>query len=537
MSQLFAVRSLPDAPSLDFLKDQAKRLLKQIRAGNPEALALVAALHPAFRGTPPTPEHVALHDAQLVVARQHGCPTWSALKHEIEQRLARALPWEERLAQAVWRGRLEDLQILLAEGRPLGAAGRALLAPALAGIADRSVWHRPVYREIAQALIEVGVDCPIWPAARLGLREQVERCLEADPALLTALDDQGRTPLQRAALIYGSDKNCEALVEWLIARGAPIDIHTASAFSMVDVVGAELKRDPALVHAYCQGSTPLNWAVRPRREIPDNGVQHADAVVCEMLLAAGADPETPDTQENGMRPLHHLGEWCGTRASVDVLLAHGADLQARDDAGWTPLDYAISRNREPMIEYYRSLGGEETRTNWPNTWGELSEAMMGAARRNDVALVKSLLERDPSLATMRSHNGETPVHPAAHDGHYEVVELLIRAGADLTAQEDHHWGGTALHWAAERQPVIVALLLDHGADVNSRNVRTGQTPLHYCARCDDVPEVAELLLARGADPAIRDNRGNLALDFAERRAGSKVAEVLRPVSPSPSTGR
>src|SRR5690606_38836479 len=131
--------------------------------------------------------------------------------------------------------------------------------------------------------------------------------------------------------------------------------------------------------------------------------------------------------------------------------------------------------------------------------------------------VRQLLELDATLARARGEDGDTPLHWAAHDAHYEVAALLLQHGAEVAAQETRYWGGTPLHWAAERQPVLVQLLLDHGADVNCRNERTGQTPLHYCARCDDVPEVATLLLSRGADPSLTDQRGNTPLDFALRR--------------------
>src|SRR5690606_29411494 len=132
-------------------------------------------------------------------------------------------------------------------------------AKALEGIADRSVWHRPFYREIARLLLAAEVDCHIWAAARLGLLDVVQARLEADPQLLTARDAQGRTPLQRASLVYGSDAECEKVVPWLIAQGAPVDLHTACAYAMVEIVEAELRRDPGQVNVKVQGSAPLNW--------------------------------------------------------------------------------------------------------------------------------------------------------------------------------------------------------------------------------------------------------------------------------------
>jgi len=83
------------------------------------------------------------------------------------------------------------------------------------------------------------------------------------------MDNVGRISLQRAALIYGACHQCEEVADFLIAKGMAIDIFTASTFCLLDVVNQELKRKPDLVSARCQGSTPLNRAVRPRKRFSD----------------------------------------------------------------------------------------------------------------------------------------------------------------------------------------------------------------------------------------------------------------------------
>jgi len=68
-------RTLAERPDLDQLKRQAKELLEAFRAGNPPAVAEVAAhYHDANAAT------FALHDAQLVLARAHGFESWPRLK-------------------------------------------------------------------------------------------------------------------------------------------------------------------------------------------------------------------------------------------------------------------------------------------------------------------------------------------------------------------------------------------------------------------------------------------------------------------------
>ena len=70
--------SLPDEPSLEQLRNQAKDLRRAVLAGEPEALAEVAERFPDAPGPFP------LHAAQLVVARRYGFPSWVRLKRHVE---------------------------------------------------------------------------------------------------------------------------------------------------------------------------------------------------------------------------------------------------------------------------------------------------------------------------------------------------------------------------------------------------------------------------------------------------------------------
>ena len=223
---------------------------------------------------------------------------------------------------------------------------------ALVQATDRVVFHRPNYRETVKLAVELGIPCDIWTAARAGLDDHVKRLLAEKPDLLNATDNVGRTSLQRASLIFGVCRECEVVADFLIAEGAAVDVFTASTFCMPDILFQKLKRDPDLISARCQGSTPLNWAVRPRRnfsEAPD---------ICRALLDAGADVKDRDKDESGMTPLHHAAEWGPPICLklVDLLLEAGADINDTDDQTWTPLDYARDRQRSDMVNHLTAHG-------------------------------------------------------------------------------------------------------------------------------------------------------------------------------------
>lgn len=77
-------RHPPAAPSPEHLRKQAKDLLHGVRSGDPAAVALVRELHPRVADGAAEPAALTLADAQVVVARQHGFPSWPRLREYLD---------------------------------------------------------------------------------------------------------------------------------------------------------------------------------------------------------------------------------------------------------------------------------------------------------------------------------------------------------------------------------------------------------------------------------------------------------------------
>src|SRR4030095_10139398 len=136
--------------------------------------------------------------------------------------------------------------------------------------------------------------------------------------------------------------------------------------------------------------------------------------------------------------------------------------------------------------------------------------------------------------------GETVLMSAARTGRSEVLEALLRQGADLNARENWY-GETALIWAAaENIWEAIKFLVTHGADVTGRSKpldfarrRNGQsilplgswTPLMYAAR-QGALEAATTLATLGADMNLTDPDGATALVLAIINANYDVAAAL-----------
>jgi ankyrin repeat protein len=126
----------------------------------------------------------------------------------------------------------------------------------------------------------------------------------------------------------------------------------------------------------------------------------------------------------------------------------------------------------------------------------------------------------------RDSAGRTPLNVLAQtavgdsrENSAEVARLLLRAGADVNAQEST-FHNTALHDAPDA--ATAQALLAAGADINRQNVE-GRTALMLTLD----PEVARVLLQAGADTAIRDYRGRTALDLAREFELTEIIALLK----------
>ena len=117
-------------------------------------------------------------------------------------------------------------------------------------------------------------------------------------------------------------------------------------------------------------------------------------------------------------------------------------------------------------------------------------------------------------------------NPDPEDQRKRLLDLLA-SGADVHAADKN--GVTALHHAVRfRNPVAVATLIEHGADVNQACRKSGSTPLHRAVTSTGAPSTAgkqaearaiiELLLEAGADPSIRNKSGKTPGDYTTDEA-------------------
>jgi len=137
-----------------------------------------------------------------------------------------------------------------------------------------------------------------------------------------------------------------------------------------------------------------------------------------------------------------------TKEIVELLIANGANVNARNDNGETPLDY----NRS-MQEHLRAHGAKHS-------------SIHSAARYGDVRGVEEFLDAGVDV-NAAGHYEMTALHLSAKHRHREVVELLIKREANVNAMDIQD---TPLD-LANSIPEIANLLRKHGGNENETKPR------------------------------------------------------------------
>lgn len=207
---------------------------------------------------------------------------------------------------------------------------------------------------------------------------------------------------------------------------------------------------------------------------------------------------------------------------VALLIEGGADVEARDDDGLTPLHIAVAQGDLSIIE---SLLGNGADVNTANAYG--TTALHGAVKMNPSA-IPVLINHG---ANTESHDGSgaTPLLLAVAEGQTESIRLLIDGGANVNERGGGDYLITPLHLAIspDTDPSILSLLIDYGADIEAKGAG-GMTPLHLAIGLGTLSTVSTLL-ARGADPHLRNDLGLTAYDVARRQGAPEyILRLLRP---------
>ncbi|MFN8666874.1 MAG: ankyrin repeat domain-containing protein [Gemmatimonadaceae bacterium] len=541
MSEHDASPSGGDQHALEQLRQQAKRLLKQARAGDPvvlaalrEQLTRLVSLDDAA-----VAESLQLADVQHAVARKLGHEHWAALKAfygRLDPVHAQAARFLKALRDDDTRGARAVLAATPALARAnihtAAAVGDAATVQAFLD-ADRTL--------ATQRLPGDGIE-PLLYAVTQDLKEALGVGIEQQLATVRALLDAGADPNASAplpdvsdtipALFFPCVRGNVEVARLLLERGAkPTDgeslYHAAqhdhrACLELLVAHGADVNRGPAP-----HGNTPLHFLAA---HTPDNRITPTALRGMHWLLEHGADPNVPsysgrpDQPQAGETPLHRAAAVGHGEEVLRALVERGARVDLRRDDGLTAYQLAVRVGQLSGAAYLASVGAD-------TTLGAV-DRLLGAFARGDAATARDVVAAHPGMLETLGPGERDALGLALGRGDFEMVRLMIALGWPLT--QEGEWGGTPLHWAAWNGRVeMVRLLIAAGAPVNLRDSRYGSSPIAWCAHgsryCErgndeDYPAIAHLLLDAGATRAESYNRWN---ESPESMARPSVVAALR----------
>ena len=353
--------------------------------------------------------------------------------------------------------------------------------------------------------------------------------LDENPKLLNARDEGGRTPLHRAV-----GKNQMEAVKYLLARGAQVNVQDrikdtplsyASGNTAIARLLLEHGADPNLKNFF---GAPLNGAATACR-----------IDLARLLLSYGADVNVTDYEmrtplhcvlyffdpyeepisDEARHPYDHSASYDDRIALAKLLIANGADLNARDQWGYSPLFYAVWGPKNDFIEFLLSSGGDLNAVDEHGSTLLHAAAEMGRRvphperaptfcpppERRRLGVAELLLAKGIDI-NIRNKDGETPLHTAVADGELKMAEFLIGKGADIDAKDNN--GRNVMH-------TLVCNLVSY-----SSSYRYGiGGRLAY--------SLADLILSSGVDINARDKKGRTPLDLAVKEKREWFAAYLR----------
>jgi ankyrin repeat protein len=405
-------RQLPEKPNLEFLKKQAKELLRSTQQGK-------------------------LADAQLALSKEYGFHSWADMKAHVQ---ALTLSPAEALKAAVCDNDAARVRDVLKQHPELRAS----------------------------------IDDPL-PDDGFGIQALFAAVQRSNRAAIDLLLSAGANIRKRTdwwAGGFGVLDDCDpSLVEFLIERGAVVDAHAASRLGWMTKLAELVAADPEVVHARGgDGQTPLHFAstvevaeflLANHAEIDARDVDH-ESTPAQYMLRVDQKRHYPHDRQDVARYLVSRG--CQT----DILMAAAlgdVDLVRRHlDSDPACIRMSVSEEWFPKQNpraggtiYIWTLGAHRTAHSVARDFGheDVYQLLLQrtpedlklslACELGDEAAFRAFLSKHPDAAKTLSEADQRKLPDAAQTNNTEAVRLMLEAGWPVDTPGE--MGATALHWA------------------------------------------------------------------------------------------
>ena len=329
----------------------------------------------------------------------------------------------------------------------------------------------------------------LWEAAYRGKLEMVEFLLERGANINLPgchhIEHRFEITPYCAARVKGRD----AVADYLRQQGAIIDIHTAAYLGDYDAVQSHLDNDSDLVNSgYLQA----------------------------VMLPAG-QPHTFEHRNTAWATPLCYAIMGGNIAIVELLILRGATIEPYSERF---LDYAVSEDRVAVTKLLLENGADPSKA--PRILddnSEISKLLKSYGVPSKDINAQNHMGWPPLVYACRGDNGEHP----------EDIQRLLALGADIDIR--NYKGKTGLHCAAKAGFLkVIKLLLEKGATIDATD-NNGETPLFEAIRStiksgEKQRMALETLLAKGADPNVKNRKGLTPLQVAKRMRRADAGRIV-----------
>lgn len=351
------------------------------------------------------------------------------------------------------------------------------------------------------------------------------KVLLAAGANVNATDANGQSALMHAVVSYFDAK--AGHVQMLIAAGANVNqidvkgqtaLMLAARISSVELVNALLKGGAAATinTKDKEGNTALLSSLAQ--------LSYAPAATIKALIAAGANVDAVNAE--GQTPLI-LAAQRNNLAMIKTLLEAHASINVRDKSGKTALMYIHPDGINPTSEIVQILIAAGAALTNPDNDGE-TPLMEAASKDYNLAIVEALLATDAKTSlNAKDHSGMTALMRASCYAP-DMVKPLLAAGAKVNEVDNS--GETALMCSANqwRDSALgnVKGLIAAGADVNATDKRGRSTLMHVAKDRDWGPAMVKALITSGANVNVADASGQTPLMYLAEGHSVEMLQIL-----------